>query len=448
MKKFRPEQKTIFYYAGTTDHPVVFVKQRIGKTLPCIKKIKSYPSEENKKILIICPFNAFQDWKDELSEEKQFSVCALDMKNKQKKIEFLYDDYQWTILNFQSVVPLGNDLRKIKWGTIVIDEGHNIKNPQAKLTKFLMKNFRDVPHRWILTGTPDPENAMNFFSQLYWADPKILNYSNWFIWRMENFKVGFNDWTMKKDYKTEFAKRLSNTCLFMSRKDIGKEPKWNTQKIHSVMPDDLREAYNTLEEEFLIEYKETFKATLHTMPRHRWLREMSSGWVNNKVVSRHKINSLMKFLFELAQKNDRPVIIWSPLIKELKYLEKELFIFDDVIKLVYGETPKDEQDKIYRDFKAGKIKYLLGNPFVWQNSKNLSNAWGMIYFSLPESQTVYSQSKDRCVDTQRMNTQNLYICECADSMDGHVYASLMNKTSRSSMNKRIIQRMKDAKKKK
>jgi SNF2 family DNA or RNA helicase len=63
-------------------------------------------------------------------------------------------------------------LDKIKWGGIIVDEGHRLKNWQSRLSKTL-SNMHS-PFRCLLTGTPLQNNLEELFALLHFLAGGLL----------------------------------------------------------------------------------------------------------------------------------------------------------------------------------------------------------------------------------------------------------------------------------
>lgn len=67
------------------------------------------------------------------------------------------------ITNYESVLKYKGILSELKWHYIVLDEGHKIRNPEAKIT-IAIKQFRSTSHRLMLTGSPMQNNLVELWS--------------------------------------------------------------------------------------------------------------------------------------------------------------------------------------------------------------------------------------------------------------------------------------------
>ena len=77
-----------------------------------------------------------------------------------------FDDVDIVITTYETVVSKmksgSNDLRRIPWFRVVLDEGHIIRNPSTQTFRLL--NMLDAQRRWVLTGTPVQNSLQDLFS--------------------------------------------------------------------------------------------------------------------------------------------------------------------------------------------------------------------------------------------------------------------------------------------
>lgn len=88
------------------------------------------------------------------------------------------------LTTYSSLLIYENDLLKHNWHYVILDEGHKIRNPDAKIT-VTVKCFR-TPHRIILSGSPIQNNLKELWSLFDFIFPGKLGTLTAF---MENFSV-------------------------------------------------------------------------------------------------------------------------------------------------------------------------------------------------------------------------------------------------------------------
>ncbi len=122
----------------------------LGKTIQMIEVIKT----NRTKTLVVVPKSLVKQWQTEIEKfDPSCTVCVYDGSKR------VYDPKcDVTVCPYSVVVDLVNEL----WGRVILDEGHEIRNPNSLVHKNCMRLKADT--RWVLTGTPIFNNVRDFVS--------------------------------------------------------------------------------------------------------------------------------------------------------------------------------------------------------------------------------------------------------------------------------------------
>lgn len=126
-----------------------------------------------KHSLIICPASLKYQWKSEVEKFTNYTAIVVDgslMKRKTSYEKCL--NYNFTIINHETVRNDLELLKGLKFDLIGLDEAHKIKNRQAKTTKAIYQ--LDAPFKIGLTGTPMQNRPEELYSLFKWIDPTVL----------------------------------------------------------------------------------------------------------------------------------------------------------------------------------------------------------------------------------------------------------------------------------
>lgn len=113
----------------------------LGKTIQMIEVMK-----RNKKFhtLIVVPKSIVQQWKSEFEKfAPSFNVCVYDGPKRK------FDPSCEAVICPYSVLV---DLVNYRWDRVILDEGHEIRNPKSLVCKNAMLLRSSI--KWIVTGTP------------------------------------------------------------------------------------------------------------------------------------------------------------------------------------------------------------------------------------------------------------------------------------------------------
>ena len=89
---------------------------------------------------------------------------------------------------------------------IAIDESTSIKNPSAKRTKNILRLSLHSKYRRILTGSPVTKSPLDLFTQCYFLDPFLLDFTSYYAFRnryaeMKTANFGGRSVQIIKNYK-------------------------------------------------------------------------------------------------------------------------------------------------------------------------------------------------------------------------------------------------------
>ncbi|RYZ26810.1 MAG: ATP-dependent helicase, partial [Sphingobacteriales bacterium] len=137
----------------------------LGKTLQAICFLAAAVEKDaSAKHIIICPSSLIYNWQQEL-EKFTPGIKNIVYHGGQRKVEQLQDpNTQVVITSYGTFRADAGNLLAIEYGTAIIDESHNIKNPSAQITRTVSTLRATVC--FALSGTPVVNNTFDLYSQL------------------------------------------------------------------------------------------------------------------------------------------------------------------------------------------------------------------------------------------------------------------------------------------
>ena len=162
MIKLYRHQEIALSYLRTNDFFALFMEAGTGKTIPSLFRVldllKSGAIEE---ALIVAPKSALGAWErdTELFDELDRDILRAGI----------------TLINYDKVWRGGEKSPyNKKFGCIILDEAHMIKNRSSQRSKFLLKLACKADYRYILTGTPIGNGQLeNIYSLYTFLDPYL-----------------------------------------------------------------------------------------------------------------------------------------------------------------------------------------------------------------------------------------------------------------------------------
>jgi len=434
-RKLYPHQQDMLSYCRREEHPALFVEMRLGKCVVAIRRCQTYTPRNpglGLRVLIVAPFSALDGWERELRLEGEKGVVYLTGE-KGARFKALWGaswtaGNQWCLFNKEGHLSLP-EVMDVWWDAVILDESHFIKNPQAQVTEFFLNRFGDVPHRWLLTGTPNPQGDLDLWTQLAFLDGKAFGHASYWDFRASRFScpVWSHDWKPNVGTRTLVKRTLAERAFVLKKADVGLEIPTVYERRLLELPGEVQDAYRTAEEEFLLEWKgKEVKDTKHAVVRLQWLRQLCSGYLDGEFIWRGKYTELVTLLQgELAHE---PVVVWFNYNNQLRQAAQMLEVHGMDPAIVYGDINKASRREEFSRFREGKTRILLAQQAVAQTGLDLSIADTCIYFNPPLGTLARSQTEARI---ERLGKRGplLVVDLCVkDSVDTDILDALQDKT--------------------
>ncbi|KAL4880089.1 hypothetical protein BJY04DRAFT_86595 [Aspergillus karnatakaensis] len=175
-------------------HGILCDDMGLGKTLQTIcivasdhhtrvEKFAETQKEEYRKVpsLIVCPPSLSGHWQQEMKQYAPFLSCVayVGPPSERSRLQDSLSDADIVVTSYDICRNDNDFLRAISWNYCVLDEGHLIKNPKAKVT-IAVKRINSN-HRLILSGTPIQNNVLELWSLFDFLMPGFLGTEKVFL---------------------------------------------------------------------------------------------------------------------------------------------------------------------------------------------------------------------------------------------------------------------------
>jgi SNF2 family DNA or RNA helicase len=151
----------------------------LGKTLQTISLLThQLQVKATQRHLIVCPSSLIYNWSQELQKFAPHVKVLIYHGANRAVQDAATGDFQVIITSYGTVRQDIEEIHTINFGTIVLDESHNIKNPAAQITKAVER--LQASFRVALSGTPVMNNTFDLYAQLNFLLPGIFGSREFF----------------------------------------------------------------------------------------------------------------------------------------------------------------------------------------------------------------------------------------------------------------------------
>ena len=415
----RKYQKDIVNKALNHEGYGIFMDTGTGKTV-CALEIAKHLG----KTLVLCPLSVIETaWIDDCHKfYPDLRIVNCWGENRKQRYNALETDSDVYVMNYESFKILKNEIAKMNFKCMIVDESSVMKNMIAQITSEILSMIDIIPRRYVLSGTPNPNSNLELFSQMKFVLPDLFG-SSFYGWQATYFHQDMTDphkWYQTQEDKERLFSRLSEGSVFLKKEECIDLPPKIFQIREYTMCKEQEEYYmdmvNNIRDH--INQWSKFEFTAKLMK----LREILSGFVINKdgTISEFKSNKTEVLKQAIEEIGDKPIIVWCQFQYEIETLAKE---FDGV---ALTSKTKD-RNQIIRDFKDGKIHLLFTHPKLLGKGLTFTNCTYNIYYSVSFSYEEFAQSQDRIHRIGQDNKCTYIILQAKNTIDETIYRCLQRK---------------------
>lgn len=415
----------------------LFLDPGLGKTAICLA---AYKILKNKGLvpggmLVIAPLRpCYSVWPAEIMKWADFNELTYAILHGSDKQEMLDLNVDIHIINPEGLKWLFEQKprRWREWSILCVDESTKFKHSTTARFKLMRHHFPRFDRRWILTGTPVPNGILDLFGQIFILDlgralgRYITHYRNEFFhvmaWDQYNYISNVGAWETIID-------RVDPLVLRLSAEDyLSMPPLPDIDPIWVDLPQEAREKYNDIEQEFITQLgegtiiaanaavaggkcRQICNGAIYTNPEHDWIK-----------VHDVKVEALEELIDSLG---GAPTLVMYEFNHDKARL---LGRFGSTTPVLGGGTSARKADEYIQDFNNGKIPLMLCHPASMAHGLNLQETCHhMIWFGLTWNLEHYDQAIARIYRQGQKNTVFVYHILAKDTLDEKVMAILAAK---------------------
>jgi SNF2-related domain len=430
MRDLYPHQQTALAYANTRDRVALFMEMRLGKTPVAVRWAASRPKA--RRVLVIAPLATLPGlgWERELELEGITHIIPLyEIPTKRRTAATLYPG--WFLINYEGlrVCP---ELTLVNWDAVILDESTRIRNPRSATSKLVIRGFKHVPYRAVLTGLPNPESSLDYFQQISFLHGEFLRCTSYWDFRQRYFHSGWAtwDWVPNTGTRDKIHAEVQRLAFVLTRKQAGVGPR----KVHEHRLVEMTPEQKRLQKEIRKRFAVGDTETKYVVATQTWLSRLAGGFHPvrpTECLSTAKMRELTGLLeTELA---GQPVVVWFRFNNELRAVYEYLQAWHPhgrkplTVVGVTGNCSKDERTAAQVGFRDGRYTVLLLQIKLAKFGWDLKTADTAVYYSNTYDYEDRSQSEDRIVSVQKTHSVLYVDLVTKGSLDEEVAEAVRDK---------------------
>lgn len=384
----------------------------LGKTIQSITYILWLRKEnakdkdsKHKPALVVCPKSVLDVWATEAEKfAKELKVKILRTKD-DLNIDEVQNDLDLVVLNYAQLRVCGEELNTIKWLTVILDEGQQIKNPDSKAAKAARE--LNASNRLVLTGTPIENRLMDMWSLMAFAMPGVLGTKAYFKKRFDKRK--------DPSSQSRLASRLRPFLLRRTKLQVAKDLPPRTEEevfaeMEGIQADLYKAELKRIQKALLgLDSDEAVKknsfAILQGLMRLRQIC-CHPGLIDPKFLKEEsaKMTALFYLLDQLREEGHK-VLVFSQFVSMLDIIKARLETESRAYNYLTGQT-KDRKGEIEKFQTTKDPSVFMLSLKAGGAGLNLTSASYVILYDPWWNPAVENQAIDR---THRIGQKNKVI---------------------------------------
>lgn len=400
--KLYPHQEVSRDFLLKTKRAILADQPRVGKTLPT-----AVAATHHLPALIVCPAIAKTVWQRAFNTIDS-NLLTTVVTGRKEAMDLKRCDV--AIVNYDIVQYIPEHLFG-KFQTLVLDESHRIKNPEAKRTVAARKAMAMIPRVYALSGTPIPNRPIELWP--------LLN-------GLGIYTSGYYEFASRyaRMWKAPWGLDVSGASNLPELKAMMK-PHVLRRKKEDVFIDYLEPQVSLITFDLPVDKREQeFDAdALVENPNALFSLEGLSEIMRE--AGMRKVKPSIEFITDILQ-NDEQVVVFAHHKDVVAELVKGLKDFQPVS--ITGDTPNKARDQFISDFQSGKAQVIIGNIDAMSEGVDLSAADIVVFVEATWKTSALEQASSRVENLNKHGFRPLiYLLTIRASLDHNVLGKVLRK---------------------
>lgn len=404
-------QETTAAFLSLQDRAFCFNEAGTGKTSSVIWAADYLMSQGLiKRVLIICPLSImYSAWQADIFKTSMHRSVAVAYGDAEKRKKIINGVYEFVIINYDGVSIVADEINKLGFDLIVVDEANAYKTATTKRFKTLSKILKPSTKLWMLTGTPasqspldayglarlvSPGNVPKFFTA--WRDKVMHQVSRFkYVPKPTSRHDVFN--ALQPAIRFEKAQCLDLPSVMYQTREIPLTPQVNRY-------------YASIKSQMLIEAAGEKISAVNAAAKLTKLLQISGGavYTDTREVVEFDVSPRLTALMEVLDETEHKVIVFVPYRHTIDLVSKHLTEQGVSNEIISGDVGAKERGDLINRFQNSEFpRVLIIQPQAASHGVTLTAANTVVFWSPVMSVETYLQCIARIDRVGQVNSMTV-----------------------------------------
>jgi SNF2 family DNA or RNA helicase len=423
-------QKTTASYLALRQRAFCFNEAGTGKTSSVIWAADYLINHGLiKRILVICPLSImYSAWQADIFKTAMHRTVGVAYGDANRRKKVINGEYEFVIINFDGVGTVSEEIGKVGFDLIVIDEANAYKTVTTKRWKTLAKLITPATRLWMMTGTPASQSPMDAFGLAKLVNPigvpkymtswrdKVMHQVTPFKWvpKATSQQDVFN--ALQPAIRFEKAQCLDLPMVMYQTREIPLSPQ-------------AAKYYKVLRDQLLIEAVGETVSAVNAAAKLTKLLQIAGGavYTDDREVIEFDVSPRLNALMEVIDETNNKVIVFVPYTHTIKLVARHLNQQGVINEIIEGSVSAKMRSDIINKFQTAKDpRVLVIQPQAASHGVTLTAADTVVFWSPVMSVETYIQCIARIDRVGQVNSMTVVHLQGAE-VERRVYQMLQGK---------------------
>jgi len=382
-----------------------------------------------KKVLIICPLSImYSAWQGDVFNTcmHRSSVVCHGPAHKRKAI--IEGDYDFTIINYDGVNIVKDEIKNADYDLVIIDECNAYKSHTTVRWKTLNRILNPKTRVWMMTGTPASQSPMDAFGIAKLICPnRIPKLSA--AWREKvMYQVSRFKWLPRPKAKDYVFQALQPAIRFAKDQCLDLPPVMYQTRVVPLTKQ-VEKFYRQLKTQMLIQTDTESVSAVNAAAGMQKLLQISGGavYTDEQQTIKFDVKPRLNALMEVLEETDNKVLLFVPYRHTITFLSEFLGSKNITNEVINGDVSANQRASIINRFQnQDEPKVLVIQPQSASHGVTLTRADTVVFWSPVMSVEVYLQCVARMDRVGQKNKMTVVHLQGSD-VEKRMYAMLQGK---------------------
>jgi SNF2 family DNA or RNA helicase len=388
-------QETTAAFLSLQDRAFCFNEAGTGKTSSVIWAADYLMTQGLvKRVLIICPLSImYSAWQADIFKTAMHRSVAVAYGDANKRKKVINGVYEFVIINYDGVGIVAEDISKLGFDLIVIDEANAYKTATTKRFKTMAKILQPSTKLWMLTGTPASQSPLDAFGLAKLVNPGgVPKYFT--AWRDKVMhQVTRFKYVPKPTSRQDVYNALQPAIRFEKAQCLDLPPvMYQTREIP--LTPQVNRYYKAIKDQMLIEAAGEKISAVNAAAKLTKLLQISGGaiYTDTREVVEFDVSPRLNALMEVLDETEHKVIVFVPYRHTIELVSKHLQGEGITNEIISGDVGAKARGDLINRFQTSEFpRVLIIQPQAASHGVTLTAANTVVFWSPVMSVETYLQ---------------------------------------------------------